>query len=72
MRNKLSRRKGMLKKTIRLVTWIGDRIEDLLSHFGRNYARDILAAQGLADIEVDHVWEERQHKQQAEAINSEI
>jgi hypothetical protein len=62
----------MLKKTRRLVTWIGDRIEDLLSHFARNYARDILAAQGLADIEVDHVWKERPHKQQAEAINSEI
>jgi hypothetical protein len=62
----------MLKKTIRLVTWIGDRIEDLLSHFARNYARDLLAAQGLADIEVGHVWKERQHKQQAEAINSEI
>lgn len=62
----------MLEKTKRLLTWIGDRIEDLLSHFARIYARDLLAAQGLADIEVDHVWKDRQHKQQAEAINSEI
>lgn len=61
----------MLEKTKRLLTWIGDRIEDLLSHFARIYARDLLAAQGLADIEVDHVWKDR-HKQQAEAINSEI
>ena len=62
----------MLKKTRRLVTWIGDRIEDLLSHFARNYARDILAAQGLADIEVDHVWKERPLNQQAGPINYEI
>jgi len=62
----------MLKKTRRLVTWIGDRIEDLLSHFARNYARDLLAAQGLADIEVDHVWKERPLNQEAEPINYEI
>jgi hypothetical protein len=62
----------MLEKTQRLLTWIGDRIEDLLSQFARNYARDLLAAQGLADIEVDHVWSGRQHNQQAEVINYEI
>jgi hypothetical protein len=62
----------MLEKTKRLLTWIGNQIEDLLSLFARNYARDLLAAQGLADIEVDHVWKDQQHKQQAEAINFEI
>ena len=62
----------MLEKTQRLLTWIGDRIEDLLSHFARNYARDLLAAQGLADIEVDHIWSDRQHNQEAEVINYEI
>lgn len=62
----------MLEKTIRLLTWIKDRIEDLLNHFARNYARDLLTAQGLADIEVDHVSKEREQNQEAEAINYEI
>ena len=62
----------MLEKTKRLLTWIGNQIEDLLSLFARNYARDLLAAQGLADIEVDHVWKERPRNQQAEPINHEI
>jgi hypothetical protein len=62
----------MLEKTKRLLTWIGNQIEDLLSHFARNYARDILAAQGLANIEVDHVWKEQPLNQEAELINYEI
>jgi len=62
----------MLEKTKRLLTWIGNQIEDLLSHFARNYARDILAAQGLADIEVDHVRKKRPLNQEAEPINYEI
>ena len=62
----------MLEKTKRLLTWIGDQIEDLFSLFARNYAKDILAAQGLADIEVDHIRGERQHNQEAEVINYEI
>jgi hypothetical protein len=62
----------MLEKTKRLLTWIGNQIEDLLSHFARNYARDLLVAQGLADIEVDHVWKERPFNQEAEPINYEI
>ena len=61
----------MLEKTKRLLTWIGNQIEDLLSLFARNYARDLLAAQGLADIEVDHVWKERPLNQEAEPINQE-
>ena len=62
----------MLEKAKRLLTWIGDQIEDLFSLFARNYARNILAAQGLTDIEVDHIWGERQHNQEAELINYEI
>lgn len=62
----------MLEKTKRLLTWIGDQIEDLFSLFARNYAQDILAAQGLADIEVDHIRKERPLNQEAEPINYEI
>ena len=49
----------MLQKLREAVKWLGAKLEYLFQQFGEDYARELLAAHGLLDIETDHMRRKR-------------
>jgi trehalose-6-phosphatase len=45
----------MLTKITWALNWPGEKIENLLADLAANYAREVLAAHGLVEIEIDHI-----------------
>jgi hypothetical protein len=45
----------MLGKLQGIVNWISDKLDGLAREIGANYVRELLAAHGLIDIEIDHI-----------------
>ena len=45
----------MVRKLLATLNWIGDKLEDLSEEIGAQYARELLAAHGLLDIDMDHI-----------------
>jgi hypothetical protein len=45
----------MLTTIIRALRWIDQKLETLLAHLAANYARELLAAHGLVEIDIDHI-----------------
>lgn len=45
----------MLTTTIKALRWTGAKLENLLVDLAANYARELLAAHGLVEIEIDHI-----------------
>ena len=45
----------MLTKITRALQWAGEKLENLLADLAANYARELLAAHGLVEIEIDHI-----------------
>jgi hypothetical protein len=45
----------MLKRLISTLDWLCARLEDFVCDFAANYARELLSAHGLIDLEVEHI-----------------
>ena len=45
----------MLTKITRALNWADEKLENLLADLAANYARELLAAHGLVEIEIDHI-----------------
>ena len=45
----------MLTKITRALHWADEKLENLLADLAANYARELLAAHGLVEIEFDHI-----------------
>jgi hypothetical protein len=45
----------MLTKITRALNWADEKLEHLLADLAANHARELLAAHGLAEIEIDQV-----------------
>ncbi|MBV8212038.1 MAG: hypothetical protein JOZ08_02285 [Verrucomicrobia bacterium] len=45
----------MLTQTIKALRWTEEKLENLLAHFAANYARELLMAHGLVEVEIDHI-----------------
>lgn len=45
----------MLTTIIRALRWTDEKLENLLADLAANYARELLAAHGLVEIEIDHI-----------------
>lgn len=45
----------MLTKITRALHWADEKLENLLADLAANYARELLAAHGLVEIEIDHI-----------------
>jgi hypothetical protein len=45
----------MLKRLISTLDWLCARLEDFVRDFAVNYARELLSAHGLIDLEVEHI-----------------
>lgn len=45
----------MLKRLISTLDWLCEKLEDFLRDFAANYARELLSAHGLIDVEVEHI-----------------
>ena len=49
----------MLQKLREALEWLGSKLERVFQQFGEDYARELLAAHGLLDIETDHIRRKR-------------
>jgi len=45
----------MLTQITRALSWAAEKLENLLADLAVNYARELLAARGLVEIEIDHI-----------------
>ena len=45
----------MLTKITRALNWADEKLENLLADLAANYARELLAAHGLFELEIDHI-----------------
>ena len=45
----------MLTTIIRALRWTDEKLENLLADLAANYARELLAAHGLWEVEIDHI-----------------
>ena len=45
----------MLTTVIRALRWTDGKLQNLLADLAANYARELLAAHGLVEIEIDHI-----------------
>jgi hypothetical protein len=45
----------MLTKISRALRWTQEKLENLLAALAANYTRELLAAHGLVEIEIDHI-----------------
>jgi hypothetical protein len=45
----------MLTKITRALNWADEKLENLLADLAANYARELLAAHGLVEMEIDHI-----------------
>lgn len=45
----------MLTKITRALLWADEKLENLLADLAANYARELLAAHGVVEIEIDHI-----------------
>ena len=45
----------MLTKITRALNWADEKLQNLLADRAANYARELLAAHGLVEIEIDHI-----------------
>ena len=45
----------MLTQITRALHWADDKLENLLADLAANYARELLAAHGIVEIEIDHI-----------------
>ena len=45
----------MLTKITRALHWADEKLEKLLAYLAANYARELLAAHGIVEIEIDHI-----------------
>ena len=45
----------MLTTITRALRWTDEKLENLLADLAANYARELLAAHGLVEIEIDHI-----------------
>ena len=45
----------MLTKITRALNWADEKLQNLLADLAANYARELLAAHGLVEIEIDHI-----------------
>lgn len=49
------------------MKWIAEKPEGLLGGFGEDYARELLAAHGLLEIEADHLRRNRREREEKES-----
>ena len=61
----------MLTTIIRALRWTDEKLENLLADLAANYARELLAAHGLVEIEIDHIRRNSKIEPMAEPIESE-
>ncbi|MFY9985770.1 MAG: hypothetical protein WAM44_08690 [Chthoniobacterales bacterium] len=45
----------MLTNIVRALRWTEEKLDNLLADSAANYARELLAAHGVAEIEIDHI-----------------
>jgi len=45
----------MLTKITGALQWVDEKLENLLADLAANYGRDLLAAHGLVEFEIDHI-----------------
>jgi hypothetical protein len=45
----------MLTNIVRALRWTEEKLCNLLADFAANYARELLSARGVAEIEIDHI-----------------
>ena len=45
----------MLTKITGALQWVDEKLENLLADLAANYARELLAAHGLVEFEIDHI-----------------
>jgi hypothetical protein len=45
----------MLKRLISTLDWLCEKFEDFVRDFAANYARELLSAHGLVDLEVENI-----------------
>lgn len=57
----------MLQKMMAAMKWIAEKPEGLLGGFGEDYARELLAAHGLLEIEADHLRRNRREREEKES-----
>ena len=61
----------MLTKITRALHWADEKLKNLLADLAANYARDLLAAHGLGEIEIDHIRRNSKIEPVVEPIESE-
>jgi hypothetical protein len=62
----------MLQKLRQALEWLGAKLEHVFQQFGEDYARELLAAHGLLDIETDHIRRKRAADERADQIDYQI
>lgn len=45
----------MLSNLLKAIHWTSEKLENLLTDLAANYARELLTAHGLVEIEIDHI-----------------
>jgi hypothetical protein len=61
----------MIKKFTEALEWVAGKLENLFRETGENYARELLAAHGLLEIEADHI-RQNTAKGEPEPLNYQI
>ena len=61
----------MIEKFTGALEWAAGKLENLFRETGENYARELLAAHGLLEIEADHIRRNRAEGE-LEPLNYEI
>lgn len=61
----------MLTTIIKALRWTDEKLENLLADLAANYARELLAAHGLVEIEIDHIRRNSKIEPMVESIESE-
>jgi hypothetical protein len=61
----------MLTTVIRALRWSDEKLENLLADLAANYPRELLAAHGLVEIEIDHIRRNSKIEPMVEPIESE-
>lgn len=61
----------MLTTIIKALRWTDEKLENLLADLAANYARELLAAHGLVEIEIDHIRRNSKIEPMVEPIESE-
>jgi len=55
----------------RALNWADEKLENLLADLAANYARELLAAHGLVELEIDHIKTNKRGEPSGASIQSE-